>query len=190
MRRTLRSMMVIVLAMVLVAVWGVCRDGNARNGGGSAVRGGGFSGGSFRGADLPRGGGEYNVDQRLRPGGGERRSSGTYDGARDGRYVEPAAPTPVGPVGQEASDGRGVRQREDDGYYYHGNWYPDDVSPRAAFIAGAAVGLAVGSTVATLPAAYATIMVGDQTYYVSDGTYYQPCFVGAVASYCVVDAPN
>jgi hypothetical protein len=59
-----------------------------------------------------------------------------------------------------------------------------------AVAAGAAVGLVVGASVASLPYAAAPVVVYGQTYYVADGVYYQPCYMGADVNYCVVTAPR
>jgi hypothetical protein len=68
---------------------------------------------------------------------------------------------------------------------YWGGYY------RPAYGYGAAAaGLAVGTAVATLPAAATTVVVNSQTYYVVGGTYYRTCYQGADVSYCVVQAPS
>jgi len=59
-----------------------------------------------------------------------------------------------------------------------GDWYADDGPNRGAVAAG----LAVGAAVASLPSAYATLIVGGQGCYVSDGVYCQPCLVVATPS--------
>jgi hypothetical protein len=56
--------------------------------------------------------------------------------------------------------------------------------------AGAAAGLAVGATVGALSAAARPLVVGGQTYYYDNNTYYQPCYQGSASSYCVVQNPN
>jgi hypothetical protein len=44
-----------------------------------------------------------------------------------------------------------------------------------------------GGVVADLPVGAVPVVVGDQSLYVSDGVYYEPCFVGNELSYCVTD---
>jgi hypothetical protein len=48
----------------------------------------------------------------------------------------------------------------------------------------------VGTAVGTLPDAYVTTYVGNQTYYYDGSTYYQQCYQGVDVNYCVVSDPN
>lgn len=51
-------------------------------------------------------------------------------------------------------------------------------------------GLAVGATIASLPAAAQPMVVNNQTYYYDGTNYYQPCYGGSDTNYCVVSDPN
>ena len=68
------------------------------------------------------------------------------------------------------------------GPYYGGGW--------GGAAAGVAAGLAVGTVVGALSAGAQTLVVGGQTYYYENDTYYQPCYQGSDSSYCVVQNPN
>ena len=91
---------------------------------------------------------------------------------------------PEGTYAQGAYGGTTVNVNQGWGAYY-GPGYG-----AGAVAAGVAAGLAIGSSVASLPDAADTIVVGGQDYYVADGVYYQPCYVGADVYYCVVAAPS
>jgi hypothetical protein len=54
---------------------------------------------------------------------------------------------------------------------------------------GVAVRAPGGRYVAVLPDGATRVSAGGQSYYVADGVYYQPCYVGADVNYCVVGAP-
>ena len=56
-------------------------------------------------------------------------------------------------------------------------------------VAGAAAGGSVGFT-DTLPADVTAVVVAGRNYYVSNGVYYQECFMGSDVNYCVVPAPQ
>jgi hypothetical protein len=72
------------------------------------------------------------------------------------------------------------------GGYYGPGW--GGVAAGAAV--GAAAGLAIGASIASLPPAATQVVVYGQPYYRASGVYYQPCYVGADVSYCVVDPPQ
>ncbi len=55
---------------------------------------------------------------------------------------------------------------------------------------GAAVGLAIGATVASLPSSAQPLVVNNQTYYYDGTNYYQACYGGSDSNYCVVSDPN
>jgi hypothetical protein len=59
-----------------------------------------------------------------------------------------------------------------------------------AVAAGALAGLAIGATIASLPAAAQPLDVNNQTYYYDGTNYYQPCYGGSDTNYCVVSDPN
>jgi hypothetical protein len=71
--------------------------------------------------------------------------------------------------------------------YWGGGWYVDPVAAAVTVGVTAAV---VGSMVATLPPACATVIVGGVTYEQCGGTWYQPQYVGAQVQYVVVTAPR
>jgi len=68
------------------------------------------------------------------------------------------------------------------GAYHGGGW--------GGAAAGAAAGLAVGAAVGALSASARPLVVGGQTYYYDNDTYYQPCYQGSDSGYCVVQNPN
>jgi hypothetical protein len=141
--------------MLMVSLTGLCLEAQAR--------GGGFSGGSFRGgggyATGPRGGAVAEG-----PRGGEA-ARGPYGGA-----------AAVGPRGGTA---------------YRAPYYGPGYRPGYGGVAaGVAAGVAVGAVVATLPARAAALSVAGQNYYYDGSNYYQPCYQGTDVSYCVVADPN
>jgi hypothetical protein len=48
----------------------------------------------------------------------------------------------------------------------------------------------VGTVVGALSAGAQPLVVGGQTYYYENDTYYQSCYQGSDSSYCVVQDPN
>ena len=52
-----------------------------------------------------------------------------------------------------------------------------------------AVGVAIGTRVATLPRGCTTVVTDDVTYHHCDGVYYRPSYEGTKVVYVVVDAP-
>ena len=61
-----------------------------------------------------------------------------------------------------------------------------DRRPRVGAVA---VGVAVGTTIATLPRSCTTVVTDDVTYHHCDGVYYRPRYSGTKVVYVVVDAP-
>ena len=81
-----------------------------------------------------------------------------------------------------------IEQAQARGGYSGGNFRGDGgvaVGPDG----GVAVRAPGGRYVAVLPDGATRVLVGGQGYYVADGVYYQPCYVGADVNYCVVGAP-
>ena len=52
------------------------------------------------------------------------------------------------------------------------------------------MGLAIGASVASLPAAAQPMYVNNQNYNYDGTNYYQPCAQGSDMTYCVVSDPN
>jgi hypothetical protein len=71
-----------------------------------------------------------------------------------------------------------------------GGWGYYGAPAAGAVAAGALAGLAIGATVASLPATAQPVQVGGQTYYYDGTNYYQPCYGGSDTNYCVVANPN
>jgi hypothetical protein len=167
----------------------LCSEAQARGGFGGYHGGGGFSGGSFRGAggyaEGPRGGGVAEG-----PRGGEY--------ARTARGGE-AARGPYGGVAARGSEG-GTYARVPEGSVYRGEGYvgrshmvtaPGSWGPYyGPGHGGVAAGLAVGTVVGALPAAAAARTIAGQRYYYDGSAYYQPCYQGTDVNYCVVPDPN
>jgi hypothetical protein len=120
-------------------------------------------------AQAFRGGGGFS-------GGSFRGGGGYAEGPRGGAVAE-------GPRGGVAARGpEGGTAYRAGGYYgpgYRGPGY-----------GGVAAGIAVGTVVATLPAAAAARYIAGQRYYYDGSAYYQPCYQGTDVSYCVVPDPN
>ncbi len=155
----------------------------------------GFGGGSFRDGGFAEGprGDEAARGQEGNYAGGR---GGTYQGYHDvnyngeGNYVGGRGGTYQGPHdwnhnGGNVNINNNVNVNGGWGAYYGPGW--GEVAAGAA--AGVATGLAIGASVAYLPPAATPIVVSNQTYYVVGNTYYQPCFIGAETSYCVVASP-
>ena len=50
--------------------------------------------------------------------------------------------------------------------------------------------VAVGAMIGSLPQNSQPVVINNQQYYVSDGTYLQPCYQGSEMKYCVVQNPQ
>jgi hypothetical protein len=123
---------------------------------------GGFRGGGFSGGSFRAGGG-----WAAGPRGGA-----VAVGPRGGAVA-------AGPRGGVAARGPGGATAYRAGGYY-GPAYRRPVY----------TGLAVGTVIATLPAAAAALSIAGQRYYYDGSTYYQPCYQGTEVNYCVVADPN
>jgi hypothetical protein len=154
--------------------------------GGGSFHEGAFGGGSWSGAH----GGQAAWGPR---GAGVAQGPGGTTVAR-GPYGGGAAETPGGSTATwHDSDydswNRNVNVSQtynvsgDGGWGYYGGG-------GGAVAAGALAGLAIGATVASLPAAAQPLDVGGQTYYYDGTNYYQPCYGGSDTNYCVVSDPN
>jgi hypothetical protein len=173
--------------------------------------GGGFSGGSFRGGggyvEGPRGGvavrgpeggtavktpdgavraeGSGGGEFARGPGGGaavEGPGGGTAVRGPGGGVV---AKGPEGGVAVKTPDGTviagGSRPANDWDHFYSPAW---DNAVAASGASGAM------SFTDTLPDNVTTVVVDGQTYYVSNGVYYQECMMGSDVLYCVVAPPK
>ena len=157
--------------------------------------GGGFSGGSFRGgggyAEGPRGGG---VAEGPRGGVAARAPDGAVraEGPRGGEVARgpeggavargPEGGVAVkGPDGKVYAEGSGARAASDWDHFYG----PALDNAVAASGASGAV-----SFTDTLPDNTTTVVVDGQTYYVSNGVYYQECMMGSDVVYCAVPNPS
>ncbi len=139
--------------------------------------GGGFSGGTVRGdagpVQTPRGTGAVEGPR----GGAAARGP---DGAAVARGPDGgvAVKTPDGAVYTESA---GARAESDWDHFYGPGWNGAvDAAP-----AGGAVGFTD-----TLPGDATAVVVWGQNYYVSNGVYYQECFMGSDVNYCIVPAPQ
>jgi hypothetical protein len=173
--------------------------------------GGGFSGGSFRGGggyvEGPRGGvavrgpeggtavktpdgavraeGSGGGEFARGPGGGaavEGPGGGTAVRGPGGGVV---AKGPEGGIAVKTPDGTviagGSRPASDWDHFYGPAW---DNAVAASGASGAM------SFTDTLPDNVTTVVVDGQTYYVSNGVYYQECMMGSDVLYCVVAPPK
>jgi hypothetical protein len=180
----------------------------AWRGGGGGFHGGGFGGGRFGGGGGFggfHGGGGFDGGF----GGGSFHSGayggGSWSGAHGGQaaWGPGGAGVAQGPGGTTVARGPGGNtaawQDNDYNHYNHninvnqtynvsgGGW---GYYGGGAAAAGVIAGLAIGATVASLPAAAQPLDVGGQTYYYDGTNYYQPCFGGSDSNYCVVADPN
>ena len=138
--------------------------GGGRGGGGGGYHGGGYGhGGDF-------GGGSFRPEP-AHPVAHIRVRARNLDRIQDRGLIIPIPPAPTStstvPAGELTT-----------------------VADRADAAAGAAAGLAVGTVVGALSAGAQPMVVGGQTYYYENDTYYQPCYQGSDSSYCVVQNPN
>ncbi len=157
--------------------------------------GGGFSGGSFRGGggyvEGPRGGAAVRGPEggtavktpdgavRAEGSGGGEAARGPGGGAvAKGPEGGVAVKTPGGAVYAEGSGGRAASDWD---HFYGPAW---DNAVAASGASGAM------SFTDTLPDNTTTVVVDGQTYYVSNGVYYQECMMGSDVVYCVVPNPN
>ena len=190
---TLKSMSKAVLVAAILSVPGFVQLAEARGGGlGGGGLGGfhddaGFGGGSFRGDGGVAVGPDGGVVARGPDGGVAVRGP-------DGGAV---ARGPDGGVAARGPDGGAVAVGPDGGvaartsseaygdYYYGGGgeYYYAGATP------GAAANFAVGAAVVSLSPAATSVVVADQTYYLDNGIYYQPCYQGTAEVYCVVSPP-
>jgi hypothetical protein len=154
---------------------------------------GGFGGGSFHQGSY--GGGSWSGAHGGRaawgPGGaGVAQGPGGTTVAR-GPYGGGAAETPGGSTATwHDSDYDSYNRNINVSQTYNvsgGGW---GYYGGGAVAAGAIAGLAIGATIASLPAAAQPLDVGGQTYYYDGTNYYQPCFGGSDTNYCVVPNPN
>ena len=137
-------------------------------GGGGGGRGGG--GGGYHGGD---GGGGYH--------GGDGGHGDFGGGSFRPEPAHPVGPHPgPGPYHPNTPGTNGGGSGW--GAYHGGGW--------GGAAAGAAAGLAVGTVVGALSAGAQPLVVGGQTYYYENDTYYQSCYQGSDSSYCVVQNPN
>ena len=167
---TFKSISEAVLVAAILSVPGFVQLAEARGGGlGGFHDDGGFGGGSFRGDGGVAVGPDGGAVARGPDGGVAARGP-------DGGAVA------VGPDG-------GVAARtplEAYGNYYYGGggeYYYAGATP------GAVANFAVGATVVSLSSAATSVVVADQTYYLDNGIYYQPCYQGTTEVYCVVSPP-
>lgn len=178
----------IVLSVALLASFPLfSQEAQAWRGGGGGGFGG-FHGGG--GGDGGFGGGSFHEGAY---------GGGSFSGAHGGQAA-------WGP------GGRGVAQGPEGNTYYHGDGggggsYDRNVDVSRSYnvsggggwgyyggggaaAAGALAGLAIGATIASLPAAAQQLSVNNQTYYYDGTNYYQPCYGGSDVNYCVVSDPN
>jgi hypothetical protein len=147
--------------------------------------GGGFSGGSFRGAPSvaqgPRGGtvvrGPSGGTAFRGPSGG-----GAVSGPREGYHGRYPGGAYYGgyPGGGYYGGGGGWDA------YYGPEYYGGEGGGLAAAIIAA---LAIGTILEALPSAAAPQAYGGQTYYYDGTNYYQTCYQGTDVAYCVVPNP-
>ena len=155
--------------------------------------GGGFSGGSFRGGggyvEGPRGGvavrGPEGGTAVKTPDGAVRAEGpGGAEVAR-GPGGGVVAKGPEGGMAVKTPDGTviagGSRPANDWDHFYGPAW---DNAVAASGASGAI------SFTDTLPDNATTVVVDGQTYYVSNGVYYQECMMGSDVVYCVVAPPK
>ena len=164
--------------------------------------GGGFSGGSFRGGggyvEGPRGGAAVRgpeggtavktPDGAVRaegPGGGEVARGPGGGVVAKGPGGGTVAKGPEGGMAVKTPDGTviagGSRPANDWDHFYGPAW---DNAVAASGASGAM------SFTDTLPDDTTTVVVDGQTYYVSNGVYYQECMMGSDVVYCVVVPPK
>jgi hypothetical protein len=180
---------VILSAVLLAALIGFPFHLQAAGRGG----GGGFSGGSFRGGggyvEGPRGGvavrGPEGGTAVKTPDGAVRAEGPSGGEVARGPGGGAVAKGPEGGIAVKTPDGAviagGTRPANDWDHFYGPAW---DSAVAASGASGAM------SFTDTLPDDTTTVVVDGQTYYVSNGVYYQECMMGSDVLYCVVVPPK